>query len=157
VKALTICQPYAHLICLPSIDDRHKRVENRKWFTGYRGPLAIHAGKSREWLDLDEAGNDVAYDVAVTDLVFGAVVCVVDLIDCVHVDKVNEFGRHGTGLPKSLSWMVEHQHTNGPFCFVLANVRVLREPLVCGGSQGLWDVDDASIHRSLLAGSGMTR
>lgn len=28
-----------------------KRVENREWPTSYRGPLLIHAGKSREWLD----------------------------------------------------------------------------------------------------------
>lgn len=52
MKALTICQPYAALICLPSTDWRHKRVENRKWFTSYRGPLLIHAGKSRDWLEV---------------------------------------------------------------------------------------------------------
>lgn len=31
MKALTIFQPYAHLICLPGDDDRSKRVENRTW------------------------------------------------------------------------------------------------------------------------------
>jgi hypothetical protein len=45
VKALTICQPYAELIARGQ-----KRVENREWPTRYRGPLLIHAGKSREWL-----------------------------------------------------------------------------------------------------------
>ena len=45
MKALTICQPYPHLIMLGE-----KPVENRTWATSYRGPLAIHAGKSRQWL-----------------------------------------------------------------------------------------------------------
>jgi hypothetical protein len=44
-KALTICQPYAELIARGE-----KVIENRTWPTSYRGPLLIHAGKSREWL-----------------------------------------------------------------------------------------------------------
>src|SRR3546814_21116370 len=45
MKALTICQPYAELILLGL-----KRVENRSKPTRHRGPLLIHAGKSRDWL-----------------------------------------------------------------------------------------------------------
>lgn len=40
MKALTISQPYASLIARGE-----KFVENRRWPTPYRGPLAIHAGK----------------------------------------------------------------------------------------------------------------
>ncbi|BBK30269.1 ASCH domain-containing protein [Stella humosa] len=39
MKALSIQQPWAWLI-----SHGHKRVENRSWYTGYRGPLLIHAG-----------------------------------------------------------------------------------------------------------------
>ena len=46
MKAITICQPYAELILLGQ-----KRVENRVWKPDYFGPLLIHAGKSRTWLD----------------------------------------------------------------------------------------------------------
>ena len=45
MKALTICQPYAEMIA-----NHEKPIENRTWPTSYRGPLAIHAGKSRAWL-----------------------------------------------------------------------------------------------------------
>lgn len=45
MKALTLHQPWASLIALG-----HKRIETRSWSTPYRGPLAIHAGKSlRGW------------------------------------------------------------------------------------------------------------
>lgn len=40
MKALSIQQPWAWLIV-----NGFKRVENRRWKTGYKGPLAIHAGK----------------------------------------------------------------------------------------------------------------
>jgi hypothetical protein len=50
MKALTICQPFAHLIATGQ-----KIVENRVWSTSYRGMVATHAGKSRDWLsDVDE-------------------------------------------------------------------------------------------------------
>lgn len=52
LRALTVCQPFAHLIALPDSDDRMKRVENRTWHTPHRGELLIHAGRSRKWLDL---------------------------------------------------------------------------------------------------------
>ena len=46
MKAITISQPWAHLIVRGE-----KRVENRTWPTEHRGPLAIHAGKSLAELD----------------------------------------------------------------------------------------------------------
>jgi len=41
MKALSLWQPWASLIALDV-----KRIETRGWSTKYRGPLAIHAGKS---------------------------------------------------------------------------------------------------------------
>jgi hypothetical protein len=64
MKALTICQPYAHLIVRGE-----KRVENRTWPTRYTGPLAIHAGKSRQWLS---PGDVPAFELKGDPLVFGA-------------------------------------------------------------------------------------
>jgi hypothetical protein len=48
VKALSIQQPWAWLIV-----NGHKPVENRRWKTGYQGPLAIHAGKQFDRLGYD--------------------------------------------------------------------------------------------------------
>ncbi len=40
MKALTLTQPWAHLVAVGA-----KRVETRSWPTPYRGPLAIHAAQ----------------------------------------------------------------------------------------------------------------
>ena len=48
MKAITIRQPWASLIVSLDQNGRPlKSVETRSWKTGYRGPLAIHAGKFR--------------------------------------------------------------------------------------------------------------
>jgi hypothetical protein len=39
MRTLSIRQPWAWLIV-----QRHKTIENRDWFTAYRGPFQIHAG-----------------------------------------------------------------------------------------------------------------
>lgn len=40
MKALSIRQPWAWLIV-----NGYKDIENRDWWTGFRGPILIHAGK----------------------------------------------------------------------------------------------------------------
>ena len=86
MKALTICQPYALLIVTGI-----KRVENRTWPTRYRGPLLIHAGKSKAWLDeVDDLTTGkcerIDYDETTGRIFdFGALVGVADLVDCIQV------------------------------------------------------------------------
>jgi len=46
MKAISIRQPYAHLIL-----EGLKRDEFRSWTTDYRGPLLIHAGQKIDELD----------------------------------------------------------------------------------------------------------
>tara|TARA_B100002049_G_scaffold158746_1_gene118671 strand:- start:355 stop:762 length:408 start_codon:yes stop_codon:yes gene_type:complete len=119
IKALTVCQPFAHLIAV-----REKPVENRTWFTAYRGPLAIHAGKSRE--HIDEADP-------VSEMTFGAVIAMARLVDVCHIDDVRR-GRYDEKHP----WLAAHEHTFGPYCWVLANVKRI-EPVPCRGALGLWN------------------
>lgn len=137
MKAITICQPYAHLIAIKS-----KRVENRTWPTRYRGPLAIHAGKSRDWL----MGID---EIVYPDMVFGAVVATAKLIACLHIDQI-ERGDYDKQFP----WIREHPHTEGPWCWVMDNVVALPIPLPWKGAQGLWEIADAALpspqHRDIL-------
>lgn len=115
MKALTICQPYAELIAR-----REKPIENRTWPTAYRGQIAIHAGKSRDWLDdVDEEYHP--------NMAFGAVVAIANLVDCLRVER----------LPENLRG---NEHANGPWCFVLRDVRRLAKPIPWRGAQGLWDV-----------------
>jgi hypothetical protein len=122
MKALTICQPYAELIARGE-----KMIENRRWGTSYRGPLAIHAGKSREWLG-DDDEEAALYAVDVQKIAFGAVVAVADLIHCVPVNA----------LPEELAG---NEHANGPWCWILGNIRRLPAPIPYRGAQGLWNFD----------------
>lgn len=116
-KALTICQPYAELILRGE-----KLIENRTWWSSYRGPLLIHAGKSRAWMG---EGDEERYP----NMSFGAIVGRVTMVDCVRVEK----------LPPTLR---DNPHANGPWCFVFTNVeRFTVDILPCRGAQGIWDVD----------------
>jgi hypothetical protein len=132
MKALTICQPYAHLITIGE-----KRVENRSWPTSYRGRLAIHAGKSREWMDEDDLK-------VYPDMVFGAVVAVADLVDCVRYDHIQDH-------QKKYPWLGEHHHASGPWCFVLADVKRLEKPIPWRGAQGFFEIPDGEISRVATA------
>lgn len=159
-KALTICQPYAHLICLPDTDPSHKRVENRNWSTSYRGPLLIHAGKSRSYLEVphkSDTAEDRAeynYGIPLEQLVFGAFVAQCNLVDCIHIDSIRMSGRPVTGnirlrpiadliYESRYPWLRDHQHTEGTWCWVLQDVRPLPKPIPWSGKQGLWNVDEA--------------
>ena len=129
MKAITICQPYAWLITLPTTDPRHKRIENRTWFTSYRGPILIHAGKSRAWLD---SWDDIT-PAESSRLVFGALVARARLVDCLSLAQVR---RQPQGSP--LAWVRAHQHAEGPYCWIIEDVEPMA-PVYCAGQQGLWD------------------
>lgn len=96
LKALTLHQPYASLICAGA-----KGYETRSWKTSYRGWLAVHAGASiPSYLGLGRRGTIQLgdYEVA-TDrsglllrggglewpyrMPLGAIVAVAELLDCV--------------------------------------------------------------------------
>jgi hypothetical protein len=142
MKALTICQPYPHLICMPETDPRHKRVENREWPTKYRGPLVIHAGKSKFYLDDErsyrDAGLEANYGIPITDMVFGAAVSICNLTDCIHIDEIEASGRWDTKYP----WLRDHLHASGPWCFILQDVRPVPKPIPYRGAQGFWNFPD---------------
>lgn len=123
MKALTISQPYASLIA-----SGEKWVENRRWPTKYRGPLAIHAGKGTQYL--------TAKELRESGMPFGALIAVAYLVDCVTIEHI----RAGYLLEgkRTVGEAAAHVHTEGPWCWILENV----EPIVahpCRGSQGLWD------------------
>lgn len=152
IPALTICQPYAHLIVTPQAElptppegfpNQQKRVENRRWSTDYRGPLAIHAGKSRKWLELaeDGDGNELEVDIyglRPGELVYGAVIGIAELIDCVPIDR--RYVRDGwpDWLQRKYPWLPKHEHAEGPYGWILENARRLVTPIPARGQQGMW-------------------
>ena len=128
MKALTIYQPYADMIAKlekPSgqfVDgiEHNEQIENRTWPTAYRGSLAIHAGKSRDWLESDDERERPG-------MAFGAIVASSMLTGCVCVED----------LPPHLR---DSEHANGPWCWLLTDVRPLTTPIPWKGEQGLWAV-----------------
>jgi hypothetical protein len=55
MKALSLRQPWAWLVVHGG-----KNVENRKWYTAYRGPFLIHAAKGMTEAEYDGACDFVA-------------------------------------------------------------------------------------------------
>lgn len=148
MKALTICQPYAHLILLPEADVRHKRIENRTWPTMYRGPLLIHAGKSRAWLDITSdkyVGDfDGEYLIPIDEMVFGGIVGIAKLANCVRVEAIHA-GQYDDIYP----WAKSHEHAEGPWCWVLTDVRKFAAPIPWRGAQGLFEVPADAINQDV--------
>ena len=124
MKALTICQPYAELIARGETP-----IENRTWPTRYRGPLLIHAGKSRRWMGFED-------DQKYPGMVFGAVIASADLVACLPL----LYPADGPNWPDRWKALSEHEHANGPWCWVLENVRRLDRPIYARGAQGLFEL-----------------
>lgn len=139
IRALTVKQPWAHLIAHCG-----KNVENRAWQTRYRGMLAIHAGARSGW-DRDaedsalvrEAWRRSGHLAAHLDrcspwMNFGAVIALAELTGC------HDEG----GVARCSPWAVR-----GQYHWNLFDVRPLAEPVPCRGALGLWrlpeDVEEA--------------
>lgn len=147
MQALTI-----HHLWAWAIAEGIKRVENRSRRTSYRGPLAIHAGNSRDSLAasrslLRKLGHNPPPDHKLT---FGAVIAVVELVDVI------EFDPRRRELLDCSSGLAADPFATGPVCYVLADVKRLRSPVYCRGQQGFWGLDGDLLASVLheLEGSG---
>lgn len=126
MKAITIHQPWAWAIAAGK-----KTIENRGWATNYRGPLLIHAGKSRKSLDqgrrfIERLDIEMPAD---DELPFGAIVAVVRLVACVSLER-----------------LCGDSFAEGPYCWKLADARPV-EPSPYTGEQGLFNVPDEIVRR----------
>jgi activating signal cointegrator 1 len=148
VRGLSLWEPWASLM---RFDE--KRFETRSWHTNYRGPIAIHASKNREELELalEEpfCSALIRHGVQkIGDLTLGAFVAVAYLRVCVPTGR-------SVYLPEIEKYRAEHEYSfgnyePGRFAWHCANLRPLREPLHARGMQGLWTLD-AETESKLLA------
>jgi hypothetical protein len=139
VKTLTISQPYASLI---ADGFEVKPVENRRWSTPYRGPLAIHAGKGTQYLDRE----------ALRSYPVGKVIAIGQLVSCFDVAIAKVALRKQRKIPRELKvlgwdewivqWLLDHEHCEGPFAWVLTDIKKLAVPIPATGKQGLWEWDE---------------
>ena len=131
LQCLSIHQPWAWLVCTGV-----KPFENRAWKTSFRGTIAIHASASQAVLKdtLGEIKSD-AFDFKLTDFTFGAVIGLVDIVD------IQIYGREHEG----------DFHASGPYCWRIANPRLLKKPIPIAGKQNLFSLDDAVAAKILAA------
>jgi len=121
-KALSIRQPWAWAVLYAG-----KRVENRTWYTSYRGRIFIHAGLIAQ----REAVHDLRADILAVaaprpPAVCGALIGTASVVDCVRPELVAN---------EQSGW------TMGPWCFVLDDVRPLVRPIPYQGNLGFFAVD----------------
>ena len=146
MRAITVRQPWAWAIIHGGKD-----VENRSRNIagGYRGPVAIHAGKVqaeygypalRRILGLDTEDLWAVAESCAASL--GHIIGVVDLVG-VHESRMSGCGtQQGTAelgelIPLCSAWAMPWDHH-----LVLANPRPLATPIPCRGRLGLWTVPD---------------
>ena len=131
VKCLTICQPWAWSIVFGS-----KRYENRSWFCHYRGPLLIHAGRSRQFMVppvFDQLSRLLAEPVDLGALTFGAIIGVCQVIDCIRPEQTRRD-----------PW------AEGPWCIKLAHVKALPTVIPCSGQRRLFEVHLGAAHQQMV-------
>lgn len=119
MKCLTVCQPWAWAIVAGP-----KGIENRTWFTPYRGLILIHAGASRGWLN-SATPAELPGLPPVDQLVFSAFVGVARVVDCVAKSRLRK----------------DHPYAEGPWCWVLADRRPIK-PVPARGALGIWEIPD---------------
>jgi len=147
MKGLTIRQPWASLICHPDplpAPLETKRVENRTWRTGYRGPLLVSAGEDRSTVQTamfrGQRIINLAPDWCRLKNPHGVALGVVDVVDCIPVEDV-------ALACERYPWLAGHPYVTGPWVWILANPRPLRVPVAQEGKLGLWDVHPLKIER----------
>jgi activating signal cointegrator 1 len=127
--ALTIRQPWTQLVAA-----NVKRIENRTWATGVRGSIAIHAAKKPDELDaatIEELKDRGIVLPPAAKLVYGAVIGIVDLVDCVPYEQ----------LPAALA--DDPFASPGAICWIFSNARMVDPPFRIGGKLGLWEFDES--------------
>jgi hypothetical protein len=132
IKAITVQQPWAWCIAAGV-----KLVENRTWATNYRGPLAIHAGKTVDHESIAMVKNLLVELGVIPDLeakvphphlkATGAVLAVADLTGICTDSARCRCGPWAAIGPKH--WRLKD------------DVQALAEPLPARGAQGLWGLD----------------
>lgn len=139
MKAITIKQPWATLIALGE-----KKFETRSWQTKYRGPIAIHAGKSIDkeaCKDREIAAALNKHGIIISDLPTGSVVAIGELSGCYKV--IEDFGdsAYTSGPVIRSDEYPFGDYTEGRYAWKLEHVKALDEPLKAKGQLSLWNWD----------------
>lgn len=161
MKALTILQPWASLIASGA-----KRIETRCWKTNYRGPIAIHAGKSCKPFHMNIAFQEPFYsalkfqtgvmldqgpegsDKRILYPCPGSVIAIAELVDCIKITerttqimtgkivKAKLYGRYGKIIKGNELEFGDYEP--GRYTWILTNIRKI-DPMPAKGMQRIWE------------------
>ena len=154
MKTISLWQPWASAIAVGA-----KRIETRGWYTGYRGPLAIHAAKRCVKAEMIEFGCSWLWRGALAFmgdrplhqvLPFGTIVAICELVDCRPTESfsVEELDRErwqpGTIKSPHNFWTERDMGDFHPgrWGWILDHVTSLTYPLPYKGMQGFFDVPE---------------
>jgi hypothetical protein len=147
VKALSIRQPWAWAIMHAG-----KRIENRDWFTGWRGDLVIHASAGGTQAEISRDLDFVidicpeAYDAwpGRQRVPLGALVGVARLDGVIRdpVDLAAYVAAHGGTAGR---WYM------GSYGLVLADVRRFVSPIPYKGTTGLFEVPESMVREAIAS------
>ncbi len=100
-----------------------KRIENRTWFTNYRGRLWIHSGRDRAPTE-PEFATLIQHRIPLA-VQSSAIIGCVELVDVVPLREV-----------------ASQDYATGPWCWVLEKPRAVK-PIPCRGYSSLWTMPQA--------------
>ncbi|TWU37490.1 Tetratricopeptide repeat protein [Novipirellula aureliae] len=127
LRGLSIRQPYAWAICA-----NLKTIENRTWTTDRRGTIAIHASTSPQ--NVNEMIRECELELVDRNwFPYGAIIGLADIVD------IASYGPEHEDDPFAF----------GPYCWRMANGRLLKEPLPLKGKLNLFKMPE-SFQRQIL-------
>lgn len=151
IKAITVYDPWASLIALGE-----KKIETRGWYTKYRGPIAIHAGKkyagdisfqepfftalAPQHSRLGDAPGKVGISYHL-----GCILAICNLVDCINIDSIGKLDGMPVWAHLENGQMIEGNelafgdYTPGRYAWILEDVRRLAEPIPVRGRQRIWN------------------
>ncbi len=141
MKALTLRPAWAWAVIFGG-----KNIENRSWYTAYRGPLVIHAGSSHG----PHGEDDVEKIEEISGLVMPDEIdmrAAIGLVELVHVEHCAPYVQ-ACDSP----WAAQ-----GGFHWTFENPRAFSHPVDYKGSLRLWEFPNVLISASRLSSSLLAR
>lgn len=126
MKAITVWQPWASAIAAGV-----KGYETRTWATAYRGPVIVHAARTRRGL---KALNRPPFAFLQSDLPFGAAIAVANLVDVIPTGQYALLPEKR--IPSGQAPFGDY--APGRFAWKLENIRAFKRPIPAKGAQGFW-------------------
>jgi len=131
MKAITLEQPFASFVSIGN-----KTLETRPWSTDYRGPLAIHSGKSAtDVTDPYYRSLLISAGLDCEQLPVEKIIAVARLVGC---EKVT------TSEVPCYPQLAFSDFIPGWYVFELADVKPFVTPVFAKGGTQLWEWEDDS-------------